>query len=117
MEIVKKGMLSGRQAADYLNISDNTFMKAVEGGYIVPQIELKRPPGRIERGFVVQYLETIKKIIPRKRVQRLSVFTPPIFEMLLPINKEWRLKSDVDWGQDSLDTEKAMRELAKRKRK
>lgn len=106
MKLLERGMISGRQAADYLDISDNTFMKALEGGHLVPQMELLRPLRKPERGFAMQYLEAVKAILPDKRIQRMTVFTEEVIKRLQPINKSWRGKTDVDWEKDNRETVK-----------
>lgn len=111
--------LSGRQAADHLLLSDNTFLGAIEHGYLIPQSERPRfRNGRkyIERDFVVAYLDEVLKIIGKNRGEGVPIFTPDVIKSLLVLRKEWDGKVDVDWAKDNRDTERAVNQNKKRKK-
>lgn len=106
----KRPTISARKSADYLKLSDNALKPALEAGWIIAQQEFRRG-NKMERGFVVAYLDEVKKILPKMRGRGLAVFTPEIVEKLLKLKASWDGKKDVDWEKDNRDTIRVMREL------
>lgn len=110
----KAPMISGRQAADYLNISDNVFFPAIRGGILLAQMEARRQTST-QYSFAVEYLDQVRKVLPIERRKGLTVFTRDVVERLKPINKSWEGR-EIDWKKDAQETDRVMKELKKRKK-
>ncbi len=66
----------------------------------------------MERGFVIAYLEDVKKILPKHRGRGFTIFTPDIIEKLVKLKTQWKNKT-IDWDKDTRDTARVMLEIAK----
>lgn len=82
-------MISGRESAKLLKISNSVFFTAAKCGDIQPQIEV--PIGKKKVGyFELSYINEISSILPKRREKGFEIFTPQIKEQLKPINERWK---------------------------
>ena len=107
----KDQVISGRLAYKYLRLADRTFFPAVKHGILIPQMS-KRLGNRTEYHFAIAYLDEVSKVLGKRQGKGVEVFTEAIIKKLAPINKEWDGKLNVDWAQDTKDTDRVMKKLA-----
>lgn len=82
-------MISARDAALKLRLTNATLSRAIAGSIVRPQarIEGKKRPSF---GFEPDYVDEIDEILPSERGSGVVVFTPEIVEAIEKINAKWR---------------------------
>ncbi len=86
------GVYSARKAAEFLELSDNTFSKGMAGGHIIPQA-LIEGDSRNSFGFEKAYLAEVKQALPKDLAKGQSIFTPEIITKLKQIKERWKQKA------------------------
>lgn len=82
-------LISARKAALQLDITVVSFLAAVNGGHIKCQSDPIRINNKTVRAFDPEYIDQIKRILPKERAQGVPLFRDNVIEKLKILNAAW----------------------------